>query len=97
MANDRPTPRGRGRKRQARQPTQGDLYERYMEAKILAEQQKAENYRLGAEANRAAHQAALDQSKAAQDTSRAMTAMAIFYENENRKNSFGIFLSFVQM
>ena len=91
--NERPTPRGRPRTRRGNarrpQPTQGQLYEQYMAAKIVAEEQRAENYRSGAEANRAAHQAALDQSKASRDTSRAMQAVALYYENENRKNSSG--------
>ena len=91
--NERPTPRGRPRTRRGNarrpQPTQGKLYEDYMAAKIRAEEARADNYRSGAEANRAALQASLDQSKASRDTSRAMQAMALYYENENRKNSSG--------
>ena len=84
-ANFRATARARGRARK-NPPSQGELYEKYMAAKILAEEKRAENYQTGADANRAALQAAEDQSRAARDTSRAMLAMASFYENEQRRS-----------
>ena len=93
-ANDVATPRARprigGRGRGSKNPpSQGELYERYMAAKILAEEKRAENYQTAAEANRATREAAEAQIQAAKDTSRAMQAVALFYENENRKNTFG--------
>ena len=77
----------RSRKSRINPNSQGQLYEKYMQAKIRAEEARAENYATGAEANRAALQAAADQSQASRDTSRAMVAMAAFFENENRKSS----------
>ena len=84
-ANRRHT--NRSRKSRINPNSQGQLYEKYMQAKIRAEEMRAENYATGAEANRAARQAAEDQSQASRDSSRAMQAVAIFFENENRRSS----------
>ena len=83
VASGRATVRARKRAKK-NPPSQGELYEKYMAAKIRAEEARAENYQTAADANRAAMKASEDQSRAARDTSRAMLAMESFYKNEQR-------------